>query len=311
MTTDPRINERAINAFIARVMEKQAPPDYTVDVEVHGQGRLDSTAPDIVVRMPYGLRAIIETEYGQPAVNDAIQRLGYEFHDHTRDIKNVIALGIPNRLGASSLRYADRDVELESDTPHFLMQIVTGRAPDDPEIVLTPSKPVSVSLRDVIQYCWLAAIPEVYANDMLAKVIAELRTARNELANLLKEQNDRLWENGLGFKYGNPNSESPAVSATGNIVGTLVSMVELHRNLQQWENCLMCCRSMTPICGMRYQATGYQVESQRSGAQSRPSITVLYPPSLRTCLKMVNYHPFSAELSGRYTRRLRITSKLV
>ena len=49
--------------------------------------------------MPYGLRTIIETEYGDPAKADAIKRLGYKFTDSDIDMKSVIALGIPSELG--------------------------------------------------------------------------------------------------------------------------------------------------------------------------------------------------------------------
>ncbi len=238
MATRETIDERVLNGYIAQAMEKQAPPGYTVGPEVHGQARLGNTSPDLVVRMPYDLRMIVETEYDSPAIGDAIDRLGYEFHDHTRDVKNVIALGIPSRLGSPRMRYADRDIELMSDSPEFLMQVVTGRSPDDPNIVITPEKPIPVSLRDVIQYAWLAAIPETYAENVLKKVVANLRTARNELARLLEADDDSedalVAQNAIGFKYGNPNSDSPIESAAGNIVGTFVSMIELHRNLNRW-----------------------------------------------------------------------------
>ena len=238
MTTRETIDERVLNGYIAQAMEKQAPPGYTVGPEVHGQARLGNTSPDLVVRMPYDLRMIVETEYDSPAVGDAIDRLGYEFHDHTRDVKNVIALGIPGRLGSPRMRYADRDAELMSDTPQFLMQVVTGRSPDDSDIAVTPEKPIPVSLRDVIQYAWLAAIPETYAENVLKKVVANLRTARNELERLLEANDDSedalVAQNAIGFKYGNPNSDSPIESAAGNIVGTFVSMIELHRNLNRW-----------------------------------------------------------------------------
>ena len=238
MTTKEQINERVLNGYIAPAMEKQAPPGFRVGPEIHGQARLDNTSPDLVVRMPYDLRMIIETEYDNPAIDDAIDRLGYEFHDHTRDVKNVIALGIPSRLGSPRMRYAERDAELMSDAPQFLMQVVTGRSTEDPHIVVTPKEPVPVSLRDVIQYAWLAAIPESYAADVLATVVANLRTARNQLARLLGADDDSedalVAQNAIGFKYGNPDSDSPIDSAAGNIVGTLVSMIELHRNLNKW-----------------------------------------------------------------------------
>ena len=238
MATRETIDERVLNGYIAQAMEKQAPPGYTVGPEVHGQARLGNTSPDLVVRMPYDLRMIVETEYNSPAIGDAIDRLGYEFHDHTRDVKNVIALGIPSRLGSPRMRYADRDIELMSDSPEFLMQVVTGRSPDDPNIVITPEKPIPVSLRDVIQYAWLAAIPDVYAKNVLKNVTANLLTARNELARSLSSHDGSnasvMSENILGFKYGNPSSGYPVESAAGNVVGTLVSMIELHRNLHRW-----------------------------------------------------------------------------
>ena len=238
MTTKEQIDEKVLNGYIAPAMEKLAPPGYAVDAEIHGQAMLGSTSPDIVVKMPYDLRMIVETEYDNPAIDDAKKRLGYDFADHTRDVNNVIALGIPRRLGSPRMRYAERDTELMSDTPQFLMQVVTGRSPDDPDIVITPEEPVPVSLRDVIQYAWLAAIPESYATDVLSKVLANLRTARNELERLLDDDDDSeealIAKNALGFKYGNPDSDSPIKSAAGNIVGTLVSMIELHRNLNKW-----------------------------------------------------------------------------
>ncbi len=182
MTPRERIDEKVLNGYIAPAMEKQAPPGFTVGPEIHGQAMLGNTSPDLVVKMPYDLRMIVETEYDNPAIDDAIQRLGYDFYDHTRDVKNVIALGIPRRLGSPRMRYSERDVELMSDSPQFLMQVVTGRCPNDPDIAITPENPVPVSLRDVIQYAWLAAIPESYTAGVLSEVVAEFRTARNELA---------------------------------------------------------------------------------------------------------------------------------
>ena len=238
MAPGEQIDEKALNADIARVMEKQAPPDFTVGAEIHGQAKFGQTSPDLVIKMPYDLRMIVEAEYDVPALCDAIKRLGYEFHDHSRDVENVIALGIPRKLGSPTMGHDEREAELLSDEPQFMMQVVTGKSPKDPDIIITPENPVPVSLRDVIQYAWLAAIPESYTAEVLSKVITELRAARNELARLLKAKCDSedflILENAFGFKYGNPDSESPSESAAGNIVGTLVSMIELHRNLKRW-----------------------------------------------------------------------------
>lgn len=151
------MNERALNAFIAAAMQRQAPPNYRFAAEQSGTARRGNATPDIVAHMPYGLRTIIETEYGAPAVKDAIARLGYQFNDYNIPMKSVIALGIPRRLG--ELGHAERETALMSDEPQFLMQVVTGKSPDDSDLSAVPDKPFPVSLQDVVQYAWLAAIP--------------------------------------------------------------------------------------------------------------------------------------------------------
>ena len=156
------MNERALNAFIAAAMSRQAPPNYRFTAEQSGTARSGSATPDIVVEMPYGLRTIIETEYGAPAVKDAIARLGYQFNNYNIPMKSVIALGIPRALGElelDELASREPDAPLMSHNPQFLMQVVTGKSPDDPEPPAVPHKPFPVSLQDVVQYAWLAAIP--------------------------------------------------------------------------------------------------------------------------------------------------------
>ena len=240
------INEKAMNAFIAQAMEELAPNGYEVHPEVHGQAIQGSTSPDLVVEMPYGLKMIIETEYGKPAINDAKKRLGYKFRNYPLDVKNVIALGInksiggitsPSEVGEALAVYnrvsefSDDPQYAKYDTPAFQMQIVTGRDPSDPDITIYPSKPIMVSLRDLVQYAWLAAIPQSYVQKVIENVTDNLSDAKKSLLDRLRATSDsaRLVE-----KYGNYNSVDPLNSVAGNIIGTLTSMVQLHYNLKKW-----------------------------------------------------------------------------
>ena len=227
------INERTMNGFIAQALERQAPRGYTVQVEQHGQARLGHTSPDLVVQMPYGLRTIVETEYGAPAIGDAKTRLGYEFINHSLPMKSVLAVGIPRPLG--DLGFVDLDRELMSDHPQFLMQVVTGKSEDDPDIQITPAQPVPVSLRDIVQYAWLAAIPEAYSDGVIDEVVSRLRTAQNELSQRLR-MSTQLTQDRLLDRYGNHDSASGMDGVAGNVVGTLASMMQLHINLEQWGN---------------------------------------------------------------------------
>ena len=227
------MDEKAFNFAIALALEKQAPRGYTVQVEQHGQARLGHTSPDLVVRMPYGLRTIVETEYDAPAIGDAKTRLGYEFIDYMLPMKSVLAVGIPRHLG--DLGFADLDRELMSDNPQFLMQVVTGRSENDPDIQITPSQPVPVSVRDLAQYAWLAAVPEAYAATVIDEVVSRLKTAQNELSQRLR-LSTQLTQDRLLDRYGNHDSISGMDGVAGNVVGTLASMIQLHINLERWGN---------------------------------------------------------------------------
>ena len=225
------MDEKALNSLIARAMQRQAPRGYTVRVEYHGAARAGATSPDFVALMPYGLRTIIETEYDAPAIGDAKRRLGYEFNDSTLPMKSVLAVGIPRPLG--DMDFDDLDAALHSDEPRFAMQVVTGKSETDPDLKITPAQPIAVSLRDIVQYAWLAAIPEAYSDGIIRAVIASLQTAQNELAQRLTLAGDYA-QSGLLDRYGNHDSANGIHGVAGNVVGTLASMIQLHTNLKAW-----------------------------------------------------------------------------
>ena len=226
------INERALNAYIAQDMEELAPPNYRVNAELPGQGRLAATTPDIVVSMPYGLKTIVETEYGSPALKDAAHRLGYEFKEFPLPIKSVIAVGIPRELG--ELGKDERHELLMSDEPRFLMQVVTGEHENDPNITITPERPVPVSLHDIVQYAWLAAVPESHASNVIRNVVRRLQAAKIDLSDRLTLAAGPDAQAELIGKYGNHDSGNGLESVAGNVVGTLASMIQLHMNLKEW-----------------------------------------------------------------------------
>ena len=226
------MNERALNAHIAEAIEDLAPPNYRVNAEAHGQGRLGAAIPDIVVSMPYGLKTIVETEYGSPALKDAAHRLGYEFKEFPLPIKSVIAVGIPRELG--ELGKDERHELLMSDEPRFLMQVVTGEHENDPNITITPERPVPVSLHDIVQYAWLAAVPESHASNVIRNVVRRLQAAKIDLSDRLTLAAGPAAQAELIGKYGNHDSGNGLESVAGNVVGTLASMIQLHMNLKEW-----------------------------------------------------------------------------
>ena len=231
MATD----EKVLNGFIARAMERVAPPGFLVSPEQHGSALQGSTTPDLIVHMPYRLRIIIETEYGNPAVSDAINRLGYQFDDSSAlPLRNVLAVGIPRHLG--ELPIADLEHALGSTDTQFLLQVVTGANADDPNLQVTPKAPVAASIQDLVQYAWLASIPQPYTAAVLNDVIAKLTAAQREFAAEI-ELHDPATKSIIAGRHGGSGNglatENQMAAVAGNVVGTLASMVQLHLNLKE------------------------------------------------------------------------------
>ena len=224
------IDERAINGHIAEALEEQAPPGFAVIEEEHGNDLFGDRVPDIQLRLPYRLRVIIETEYGAPAIGDARKKLGWEFKDDgDLPMKSILAVGIPEELGDAPR--AQRRATLSSDQPIFQLQVVTGTGPKDPNITIVPKQPVAVSLRDLIHYAWLAAIPEDYSRSELNKVVQALTRAKLLLLDRLKMYSLGV-QTELRMAYDPGDTGLAAVA--GNVVGTLTSMMQLHLCLKEW-----------------------------------------------------------------------------
>ena len=227
------MNERGINTLIADALWELAPPNFEFLAEQHGTAKDDKTVPDILVKMPYGLRGIIELEYDLPAVEDAKAKLGYEFKDSDNlPLRSILAVGIPRDLGQSNRNPHKRKKLLKSPETQFLLQVVTGPPSQAEDAVVFPEKPLPVSLHDLVQYSWLTAIPEEYSRQEMAKTVKALDQAKENLYERLKLLKPETAAPLL--KTYNPSSETGLKGAAGSIVGTLASMMQLHLCLKEW-----------------------------------------------------------------------------
>ena len=139
------------------------------------------------------------------------------------------------QLGGDWASQLDFQVVQQSHSGASPVGVVTGKSERDPNIKITPARPVAASLRDLVQYAWLAAIPEAYAAEVVNKVVANLKTAQVELSQRLRPSSPAA-QDGLVDRYGNHDSANRMDSVAGNVVGTLASMIQLHMNLKQWGN---------------------------------------------------------------------------
>ncbi len=112
----------------------------------------DSGRPDIVVRQNGRRAVVVETEYGRPAVVDAVSRLGKWLVGETRELTEVVAVGIDE--DCKSLMRSEFLARLKRNEPVLSVQLVStaGVWPDEPIV----SRPV-----DLVAYCEYAQVPQL------------------------------------------------------------------------------------------------------------------------------------------------------
>ena len=127
----------------------------------------DSGRPDIVVRESGRRAVVLETEWDRPAVGDAEDRLDKRLLGETRELTEVIAVGIDE--GCEGDTRSEFLARLKSDEAVLSVQLVstTGVWPDEP-LASRPS--------DLIAYCEYAQVPQLEVDRQSASVAREIES---------------------------------------------------------------------------------------------------------------------------------------
>ena len=137
----------------------------------------DRGRPDIVVREPSRRAVVVETEYGSPAVDDAESRLGKKLIGETRELTEVIAVGI--------------DGDCEEDTrAEFLARLNRNEAVLSVQLVSTtgvwPDDPLTSRPSDLVAYCEYAQVPQLEIDRQSAKVAEEIDSLGTNLTDAMR-----------------------------------------------------------------------------------------------------------------------------
>ena len=120
-----------------------------------------------------GRRAVVvETEYGRPAVGDAESRLGEQLVGETRELTEVIAVGIDEDCKSDTR--AEFLARLERDEPVLSVQLVSTAG-------LWPADPLVSRPADLIAYCEYAQVPQLEIDRQSARVAREIESLGNSL----------------------------------------------------------------------------------------------------------------------------------
>ena len=119
----------------------------------------------------------METEYGHPAVSDARSRLGKKLIGETRELTEVIAVGIDQDCeGDTRAEFLER---LKRDEAVLSVQLVSSSRvwPGDP-LVSHPS--------DLIAYCEYAQVPQLEIDRQSARVASEIDSLGTSLTDAMR-----------------------------------------------------------------------------------------------------------------------------
>ena len=144
--------------------------------------------PDIVIRQRNRNPVVIETEFGAPAVGDAIDRLGHTLRGRTEPISQVIALGIDEQC-----QQDDRETllqRLDDNEQIFLVQIVRGERETEAEI-WPLERPLVATPFDLVAYCEYAQVPQLVIEEHGKLIAEEIAAASTRLLNLIHATKQR------------------------------------------------------------------------------------------------------------------------
>lgn len=180
----------------------------------------DNGRPDIVVREPGRRAVVLETEYGRPAVGDARCRLGKRLRGETRELTEVIAVGI--------------DEDSESDTrAEFLARLKRNEAVLSVQLVSTtgvwPDDPLASRPSDLIAYCEYVQVPQLEIDRQSASVAHEINSLGTSLMDAMRQMgsggDDILAE--LGEIVGADSAEDAAKI----VCAIWLTTIDLHNDL--------------------------------------------------------------------------------
>ena len=139
--------------------------------------------PDIVIRQGNRTPVVIETEFGSPAVGDAVARLGNTLRGQTEPISQVIALGLDERC-----QQDDRAAllqRLDDNEPIFSVQIIQGEREAEAE-VWPSEQSLTATPFDLVAYCEYAQVPQMVIEEHGKLIAEEIKATSTRLLNIIK-----------------------------------------------------------------------------------------------------------------------------
>lgn len=177
MTGEPvgGLHEQNANIVIAQWLN-EAGRNWTAAAERTGVVAGRNVRPDIVIREGDRMPVILECEFGRPAVDDALSRLGIALAVEPRPFTEVIAVGIAEHcVRDSEAQFRQR---LDANQPIFSIQLVSRRGGGDK---VWPSQPLRATPADLAAYCEYSQVPQAVIDEHSERIARMVESAGTKL----------------------------------------------------------------------------------------------------------------------------------
>ena len=177
MTRGPigNLHEQEANSVIAEWLNG-ARRGWQADAERTGTLIGSNDRPDIIIRQGDRMPAIVECEWGRPAIGDAAKRLEHTLVGETRPFTEIIAVGISEECRADTRR-AFRQ-RLDNNESVFAVQLVTGERNGHR---VWPGGPLVATPADLAAYCEYAQVPQAVIDRQSQNIAQQIVSAGQRL----------------------------------------------------------------------------------------------------------------------------------
>lgn len=166
---EPTLNEwvaQWLNARSARPWEATA---EELGAVVGGRDQLD-----LVVRQLNRMPAVVEFEFGNPAVADAKSRIGKRLHNTGRDLTEVLAVGYSTECRTDDIDAFFR--RMSANETFMTVQIVSRRNGSEASCRVWPDKPLRANASDLMAFIEYLQVPQAVIDEQSEHTAFEVRS---------------------------------------------------------------------------------------------------------------------------------------
>ena len=168
------VAEPTLNEWVAQWLNTRGARPWEATAEELGAVVGGRAQLDLVVRQLARMPAVVEFEFGNPAVADAKSRIGKRLRDAPRELTEVLAVGYSNECKTDDIDSFFR--RMSANETFMTVQIVSRRNGCDASCRVWPDKPLQANASDLMAFIEYLQVPQAVIEEHSARIADEVRS---------------------------------------------------------------------------------------------------------------------------------------